>query len=101
MTVTCSAGRVALGEPVAGSAPFARVWVLVEQPGPWGRDALRESHLDAAVGESLALLGSERPVRVGLIRSVGAHADVVHGSPDGVGRPGRSLGVVARGASGG
>ena len=80
MTVTCSAGRVALGEPVAGSAPYARVWVLVEQPGPWGRDALRESHLDAAVGESLAALGSERPVRVGLIRSVGAHADVVHGS---------------------
>ncbi len=28
----------------------------------------------------LAALGSERPVRVGLIRSVGAHADVVHGS---------------------
>jgi hypothetical protein len=80
VTVTCSVGRVALGEPVAGSAPFARVWVLVEQPGPWGRDALRESHLDAAVGESLAALGGERPVRVGLIRSVGAHADVVHGS---------------------
>ena len=80
MTVTCSAGRVALGEPPAGSAPYARLWVLLEQPGPWGRDALRESHLDSAVGESLAALGAEQPVRVGLIRSVGAHADVVHGS---------------------
>jgi len=72
---------VALGEPVAGSAPFARLWVFVEQPGPWGRDALRESHLDAVVGAELAALGSDRPVRVGLIRSVGAHADVVQGSP--------------------
>jgi hypothetical protein len=80
VTVTCSVGRVALGEPVAGSSPYAQVWVLVEQPGPWGRDALRESHLDSAVGESLAALGSELPVRVGLIRSVGAHADVVEGA---------------------
>jgi hypothetical protein len=83
VTLTCSAGRVALGEPVAGSAPFARVWVMVEQPGPWGRDALRESHLDASVGTALAGLGdgagSGLPVRVGLIRAVGAHADVVEG----------------------
>jgi hypothetical protein len=75
VSVPCSAGRIALGEPVAGSAPFARLWVMLEQPGPWGRDAVRESHLDASVGEALAALPGERPVRIGLIRSVGAHVD--------------------------
>ncbi|MFL6178409.1 MAG: sucrase ferredoxin [Actinomycetes bacterium] len=76
MTLTCSAQRLALGEPLAGSAPHARLWVMLEQPGPWGRDAVRESHLDASVAEALAALPGGRAVRVGLIRAVGEHADV-------------------------
>jgi hypothetical protein len=76
VSVTCSAGRLALGEPLAGSAPFAQLWVMLEQAGPWGRDAVRESHLDAEVGAALAALPGDRPVRIGLIRSVGAHADL-------------------------
>ncbi|HEX5016053.1 MAG TPA: sucrase ferredoxin [Actinomycetes bacterium] len=79
MTLTCSAERLAVGEPLAGSAPYARLWVLLEQPGPWGRDALRESHLDAGVADRLAALVDGVPARVGLIRSVGAHADVTDG----------------------
>lgn len=75
MTLTCSAIRAQLGEPLAGTAPHARLWVLLEQPGPWGRDALTESHLPVEIGRSLAALAEARPVRVGLIRSVGAHAD--------------------------
>jgi len=76
VTVTCSANRVAVGEPLAGTAPYARLWVLLEQPGPWGRDAVVESHLPLEVGRSLAAVAEDRPVRVGLIRSVGAHVDV-------------------------
>lgn len=78
-TGRCSDGSRAVGEPLAGSAPFARLWVLLEQPGPWGRDALRDSHLDPEVGESLAALADAAPVRIGLIRSVGAHRDTGSG----------------------
>ncbi|MFL6182603.1 MAG: sucrase ferredoxin, partial [Actinomycetes bacterium] len=79
MTLTCSAQRLALGEPLAGSAPHARLWVMLEQPGPWGRDAVRESHLDASVADALAALPGGRAVRIGLIRAVGGHADVSPG----------------------
>lgn len=75
MSLTCSATRAAVGEQLAGTAPHAEVWVLLEQPGPWGRDALTESHLPVATGRALADLAHDRPVRIGLIRSVGAHAD--------------------------
>jgi hypothetical protein len=78
VTLTCSAGRLALGEPLAGSAPYARLWIMLEQPGPWGRDAVRESHLDADTAEAMAALPGGHPVRVGLIRAVGEHADVKH-----------------------
>lgn len=79
MTLTCSANRVAVGEPLAGTAPHARLWVLLEQPGPWGRDAVVESHLPHEVGRALAALAEGRSVRVGLIRSVGAHVDTDSG----------------------
>lgn len=80
MTVTCSAIRAQTNEALAGTAPYARLWVLLERPGPWGRDALTESHLPVDVGRALAALAGSRPVRVGLIRSVGAHADTSSGA---------------------
>ncbi|MCZ3388663.1 MAG: sucrase ferredoxin [Actinomycetia bacterium] len=80
MTVTCSAIRAQTNESLAGTAPHARLWVLLEQPGPWGRDALVESHLPSVDGHALAALAAARPVRVGLIRSVGAHPDVRGGA---------------------
>ncbi len=80
MTVTCSATRAQTNESLTGTAPHASLWVLLEQPGPWGRDALTESHLPADVGRTLATLAEAGSVRVGLIRSVGAHADIRSGS---------------------
>lgn len=71
----CSTVSRALDEPRAGSAPQARLWILLEQPGPWGRDAVRESHLPTPVAHALAALGEPGQVRVGLIRSPGEHAD--------------------------
>ena len=76
---TCTQVRQQTGEALAGSAPFARLWVLLEQPGPWGRDALTESHLPVEVGQALKALAVDRPVRLGLIRNVGAHADSSRG----------------------
>lgn len=72
---TCTDVRQQTGEALAGTAPVARLWVLVEQPGPWGHDALTESHLPVDVGQALKALAVDRPVRFGLIRSVGSHAD--------------------------
>lgn len=64
-----------VGEPLAGTAPQARLWVLLEQPGPWGRDAVVESHLDSDVGRALQAWAKPHPVRLGLIRRPGRHAD--------------------------
>ncbi len=80
MTLTCSAIRAQTDEPLAGTAPHARLWILLEQPGPWGRNAVVESHLHVDVGRALAALADARPVRVSLIRSVGAHADTSSGA---------------------
>lgn len=71
----CSALSRAAGEPRGGTAPHARVWVLLEQPGPWGRDAVHDSHLEPEVAEQLTALAEPGAVRVGLIRSTEHHAD--------------------------
>ena len=51
---SCSLDALAAHEPLAGTAPYATAWIVIEQPGPWGRDALADSHLDRPVAEHLA-----------------------------------------------
>lgn len=48
----------AADEPLAGTAPLAQAWVVLEQPGPWGRQALLDSRLDPDVGEALLTAAS-------------------------------------------
>jgi hypothetical protein len=55
-------------EPLAGTAPVATGWLLIEQPGSWGRDALTGSGLDPAIGASLTVATQDLPVRAQLIR---------------------------------
>ncbi|HEY0453881.1 sucrase ferredoxin [Actinophytocola sp.] len=71
----CSALSEAIGEPLAGTAATARSWLCVEQPGPWGRDALSASHLDEDVARELAGLAAGTGVRIVLIRRPGSHPD--------------------------
>ncbi|PRY35849.1 sucrase ferredoxin [Umezawaea tangerina] len=71
----CSAFSAVLAEPQAGTAATAKAWVCLEQPGPWGPDALLESHLDAALGAELIRRSKGTGVRVLLIRRPGMHAD--------------------------
>lgn len=71
----CSELSAEREEPAAGSASFATTWLCVEQPGPWGRDALSESHLDPDLGSELAALAKGTGVRVVLIRRPGSHPD--------------------------
>lgn len=73
--VRCAALADALEEPLAGTSAVARSWLAVEQPGPWGRDALEASHLDHGVARDLASLAAGTGVRIVLIRRPGSHPD--------------------------
>lgn len=68
----CSMLSQAADEPAAGTAAVAVTWLCVEQPGPWGREALLESRMDPGVGAELAARARAGGVRVVLIRRPGA-----------------------------
>src|SRR3546814_19747206 len=57
---------------MVGTASRVRRWLLIEQHGPWGRDALQESYLDAGIAARVAANAKEHGVRVLLTRRVGA-----------------------------
>jgi Sucrase/ferredoxin-like len=67
----CSVQALLRGDSGMATAPPARRWLLVEQPGPWGRDALLESRFDRRVASRLAARARELDVRVQLIRRAG------------------------------
>lgn len=68
---TCSELSQTLGEPLHATATHVESWLLVEDPGPWGRKALRESGLGPEVAGELERRGEEAGVRVGLVRPFG------------------------------
>lgn len=69
MTVSCSVLGERLGEDLAATAPKARRFLLLEQPGPWsGRNAVTHSDLDVAIGRALLARADEAGVKVHLIR---------------------------------
>ncbi|HEV3013664.1 MAG TPA: sucrase ferredoxin, partial [Actinomycetota bacterium] len=49
----CATLSRALEEPLYGTASRVRGWVLLEQPGPWGREAVTESRLDRDLARAL------------------------------------------------
>lgn len=55
-------------EPLYGTAPVAKAWILLEQPGAWGPDALSESSIDPDVGAELTRLSKAHDFRILLIR---------------------------------
>jgi hypothetical protein len=68
----CSALSCHYGEQLHGTASRVRNWLLIEQGGPWGRDALTESGLDLGLGSRLKRAAQDHGVRVLLIRRPGA-----------------------------
>jgi hypothetical protein len=68
---SCAADSRACGESPNGTASRARRWVLVEQPGAWGSDALTSSDLPPAVAVRLQELAATLPARVLLLRRPG------------------------------
>ncbi|WP_199439964.1 sucrase ferredoxin [Umezawaea beigongshangensis] len=72
----CADACARRGDPVSASAPPVHRWVLVEQPGPWGRDALLESRLPREVALSVAAQAREAGARVLLVRRPGRDVEV-------------------------
>lgn len=58
-----------------GTAAQASWWIAVEQPGPWGREALTQSHLNPELGTALEAAAADAGGRILLIRGPGQHAD--------------------------
>ncbi|NPD04136.1 sucrase ferredoxin [Nocardioides sp. zg-1308] len=52
----CSSASVEDAEPIAGTAPTDTDILLVEAPGPWGRDAVTDNRLPGLVRDHLASL---------------------------------------------
>ncbi len=69
----CSAISLDLGESLRGTASTVVDWLLVEEPGPWGRRALRDSRLPSVVAAHLRVQSRLHRVRVVLIRRHGRH----------------------------
>lgn len=64
----CAATSAGRDEPLAGTASTVRAFLLVENPGPWGREALRDSRMPEGVRRGLAAAAREARVRVLMIR---------------------------------
>jgi hypothetical protein len=65
---SCSLQAVDRGEALAGTASQVRRWIVLEQPGPWGPEALVQSRLRADVAQELSRRAKAADVRVLLVR---------------------------------
>ena len=82
-TVRCSNASRESGEPMLGSAPVARRWLLIEHPGPWSKDHLETPRI---AGPSRA------PSRPAAPNSRAARSSCAARSP----HPGRGACLVCR-----
>jgi hypothetical protein len=88
----CSLEAARVGEPLPGTAPLARGWLVLEHPGPWGRDAVADSdlpdavrtHLLTAKEHGLTVLLARRPDRPGRIRADATQVWVARSAPGGL-----------------
>jgi hypothetical protein len=67
----CSLRSLAAEESLAGTASTIRHWLLVEHPGPWGRNGLLDARLPDGLGRDLRALEARTGARVLLIRRPG------------------------------
>ena len=74
----CATLSRALKEPLYGTASRVRGWVLLEQPGPWGREAVTESRLDRDLALALDRAATAARLRLLLIRRPGRGSSQPH-----------------------
>ncbi|MDQ3537756.1 MAG: sucrase ferredoxin [Actinomycetota bacterium] len=70
---SCARDSQSLLEPLLGTASTVRRWILVEQPGPWGRDAPVDSNLRREVALGLRRRAGDVGARLLLIRRYGRY----------------------------
>ena len=70
----CAAASLARDEPIAGTASTVRAFLLLENAGPWGENALRDARLPDGLGDELTARAAAAGVRVLLIRRPGRAA---------------------------
>jgi hypothetical protein len=70
----CATASRARGDELAGTASTVRSYLLVEHPGPWGTDALRDARLPEGLGAHLQDQSRRHRVRVLLVRRPGRRA---------------------------
>ena len=70
LTYRCAAESLARDEPLIGTASRVQRWLVVEQPGPWGRDAPIDSRMPTGVAEALTAAVRRHRVRVLLARHI-------------------------------
>ena len=69
--VRCATASLARDEPLIGTASRVQRWMVVEQPGAWGREAVLESALDSDVARALHDQARRHRVRLLLARRPG------------------------------
>ena len=57
-----------MDESLCGTASRVRAWLLIEQPGEWGRDAVTQSGLGEELGRALKQHAAPHGIRVVLLR---------------------------------
>jgi hypothetical protein len=70
----CATASRARGDELAGTASTVRSFLLLEHPGPWGVDALRDARLPDGLGVHLREQSHRHRVRVLLVRRPGRRA---------------------------
>jgi len=70
---SCARNSLDSGEPCFATASTVRRWILVEQPGGWGADALHDSRLALSTAAALRAVGRRVGARVLLIRAPGRY----------------------------
>ncbi|HEX6165934.1 MAG TPA: sucrase ferredoxin [Acidimicrobiales bacterium] len=68
LALRCADESLARGEPMVGTASRVQRWMVIEQAGAWGSDALIESRLDRSVAAALDAGARRHRVRVLLAR---------------------------------
>jgi hypothetical protein len=68
MPFRCAVASLERDEPLVGTASTVRAFLLVENAGPWGTDALRDARLDERVRDELRARSVAARVRTLLVR---------------------------------
>jgi hypothetical protein len=68
MSFRCAAASEQRGESMTGTASTVRSFLLVEHPGPWGVDALRDARMPPGIGPELRARAGAAGTKVLLIR---------------------------------